>query len=284
MHVEVGGLNIAFERAGTGPAVVLAHGFVGDARSTWGGQIDALSDEFTVIAWDAPGAGGSTDPPEDFGMDAYADCLADFLRALRIERAHLVGLSFGGALVLAAFHRHRGLASSLTLVSGYAGWLGSLGTEEADQRLARSLEASRLAPDEFVAAMAPSMFSPSAEWNSWLRSSTACVRSDRAVSGRWHSPATRTSATCWLRSTYRRSCCTPTTTYVLQSRSVSHCTAHCQGPNLSYSPDQATPARWRPRTRSPANCFASCTRLSSRPRDGRSPPIGYLFFCSMTGL
>ena len=42
-------------------------------------------------------------------------------------------------------------------------WLGSLGTEEAGQRLARSLEASRLAPDEFVAAMAPSMFSPSAE-------------------------------------------------------------------------------------------------------------------------
>ena len=161
--VEVGGLNIAFERAGTGPAVVLAHGFVGDARSTWGSQIDALSDEFTVIAWDAPGAGGSTDPPEDFGMDAYADCLAGFLRALRIERAHLVGLSFGGALVLAAFHRHRGLASSLTLVSGYAGWLGSLGTEEADQRLARSLEASRLTPDEFVAAMAPSMFSPSAD-------------------------------------------------------------------------------------------------------------------------
>ena len=163
MHVEVGGLDIAFERAGTGPAVALAHGFVGDARSSWGSQIEALSDEFTVIAWDAPGAGGSTDPPEDFGMDAYADCLAGFLRALRIERAHLAGLSFGGALALATFHRHPGLASSLALVSGYAGWLGSLGTQEADQRLAQSLEASRLTPDEFVAAMAPSMFSPSAD-------------------------------------------------------------------------------------------------------------------------
>ena len=163
MHVEVGGLDIAFERVGTGPAVALAHGFVGDGRSTWGSQIESLSDEFTVIAWDAPGAGGSTDPPEDFGMDAYADCLAGLLRALRIERAHLAGISFGGALVLAAFHRHRGLASSLTLVSGYAGWLGSLGPDEADQRLARSLEASRLAPDDFVAAMGPSMFSPSAD-------------------------------------------------------------------------------------------------------------------------
>ncbi len=163
MHVEVGGLTIAFERAGTGPVVALAHGFVGDARSTWGSQIDSLCDEFTVIAWDAPGAGGSTDPPGSFGMDAYADCFSGFLRALRIGRAHLVGLSFGGALVLATFHRHRALASSLTLVSGYAGWVGSLGREEADQRLTRSLEASRLSPDEFVAAMAPSMFSPSAD-------------------------------------------------------------------------------------------------------------------------
>ena len=87
MHVEAGGLTIAFERAGTGPALALAHGFVGDARSTWGSQIEALSDEFSVLAWDAPGAGGSDDPPEDFGMDAYADCLAGLLRALRIERA-----------------------------------------------------------------------------------------------------------------------------------------------------------------------------------------------------
>ena len=161
-HVEVGGLSIAYEKAGTGPAVLLTHGFVGDARATWGGQIDALCDEFTVIAWNAPGSGGSSDPPEEFGMDAYADCLAGFFRALRIERAHLVGLSFGASLGLATFHRHRRLVSSLALVSGYAGWLGSLGTEEADLRLARSIEASTLRPEEFVAAMAPSMFSPSA--------------------------------------------------------------------------------------------------------------------------
>ncbi|MCD2140336.1 hypothetical protein [Rhodococcus pyridinivorans] len=44
MHVDVYGLDIAFERIGTGPAVVLAHGFVGDARSTWGNQIEAPND------------------------------------------------------------------------------------------------------------------------------------------------------------------------------------------------------------------------------------------------
>jgi uncharacterized protein (TIGR03086 family) len=64
MHVEVGGLTIAYERAGTRPPVALAHGFVGDGRSTWDSQIEGLADEFTVIAWDAPGAGKSSDPPE----------------------------------------------------------------------------------------------------------------------------------------------------------------------------------------------------------------------------
>lgn len=107
-----------------------------------------------------PGAGRLT-RREGFGMDDYADCFAAFLRALRIEPAHLVGLSFGGALVLATFHRHRSLASSLALVSGYAGWAGSLGSAEAQQRLTRSLEVSQLPPDEFAAVMLPSMFSPS---------------------------------------------------------------------------------------------------------------------------
>jgi pimeloyl-ACP methyl ester carboxylesterase len=95
-------------------------------------------------------------------MNDYADCFAALLQTLRVERAHLVGLSFGAALVLAAFHRHRQLASSLALVSGYAGWRGSLGVEDAEQRLARSLRASGLAPDEFAAAMVPTMFSPAA--------------------------------------------------------------------------------------------------------------------------
>jgi pimeloyl-ACP methyl ester carboxylesterase len=161
-EVSVRGLTVAYERAGSGPVVVLAHGFVGDAVSTWGSQIDALADEFSVVAWDAPGAGRSSDPPDGFGMDDYADCLAAFLAELRIEQAHLVGLSFGGTLVLSTFHRHRGLASSLALVGGYAGWCGSLGVDDAERRLARSLQASGLPPDEFVAAMVPSMFSPSA--------------------------------------------------------------------------------------------------------------------------
>lgn len=162
MRIDVGGLSIAYERAGVGPPVFLAHGFVGDGRSTWSRQIEDLADEFSVIAWDAPGAGGSADPPDSFGMDEYADCLAAFLHALGIESAHLVGLSFGAALVLAAFHRHAAMCRSLALISGYAGWRGSLSTDDADKRLAAVPQASELPGEEFAAVMGPSMFSPSA--------------------------------------------------------------------------------------------------------------------------
>ena len=84
VHVDVCGLDIAFERTGTGPAVVLAHGFVGDARSTWGHQIEALSSEYTVIAWDAPGAGhvSTVEAPNDVTRE-----LRRFLRSVESSLA-----------------------------------------------------------------------------------------------------------------------------------------------------------------------------------------------------
>ena len=99
--VEVDGLSVAFEREGSGPALVLLHGYVGDGGTTWRPQIDALSRDFTVIAWDAPGAGASSDPPELFGMSGYADCLARFISVLALDRPHVAGVSFGGAMVIA---------------------------------------------------------------------------------------------------------------------------------------------------------------------------------------
>ena len=51
-----------------------------------------------VVAWDAPGAGCSSDPPERFGIAGYADCLAGFIGRVALERPHVAGLSLGGAL------------------------------------------------------------------------------------------------------------------------------------------------------------------------------------------
>jgi pimeloyl-ACP methyl ester carboxylesterase len=157
--VEVDGLQIAYERVGSGPALVLLHGYVGDASTTWRRQLDDLSDEFTVVAWDAPGAGRSSDPPGRFGLNAYADCLAGFLQEVGLDPACVAGLSFGGILALALQRRHSGRSSALILASAYAGWPGSLAPEVAEQRLRQALELAAGSPEAFVATLLPTMFS-----------------------------------------------------------------------------------------------------------------------------
>ena len=83
--IAAGGHRMAFERTGDGPPVVLLHGYVGDRR-TWRRQLDALADEFTLVAWDAPGYGGSTDPPETFGLPGFADCVGGIRLACMTRR------------------------------------------------------------------------------------------------------------------------------------------------------------------------------------------------------
>ncbi|MGH3615685.1 MAG: alpha/beta fold hydrolase [Pseudonocardia sp.] len=160
-EIDVAGMRIAYERTGTGPPLILLHGFVGDGRSTFRHQIADLSDEFTVVAWDGPGAGRSADPPESFRMPDYADCLAGFVHMLGLGRPHVVGLSFGGALAIELFGRHPGVPASLGLAGAYAGWAGSLPPDSVDQRLRLSMQAADLPADRFVATLLPTMFSKS---------------------------------------------------------------------------------------------------------------------------
>ena len=159
--VEAGGHRIAYARKGEGPPLVLLHGYVGDGRM-WRPQIDALSDEFTVVAWDAPGFGGSSDPPEDFRLPDFADALAAFVDALGLERPHVAGLSFGGALALELYRRHPGLPRTLALASAYAGWAGSLPAEVVKQRLTQALRLADMAPEQLEAELLPTLFADSA--------------------------------------------------------------------------------------------------------------------------
>jgi pimeloyl-ACP methyl ester carboxylesterase len=130
---EVHGHSIAYRQRGEGPLLLL-HGWPTNSRE-WSAQIDGLADEFRVIAWDAPGAGQSSDPPENFRLSSWADVLAAFIRALDLERVHVGGLSWGGGLALELYRRHPAMVRSLILMGAYAGWAGSLPTETVEQRL-----------------------------------------------------------------------------------------------------------------------------------------------------
>ena len=150
--VEVGGHRIAYQRKGEGPPLVLLHGWPLASRE-WRRQIDGLSDEFTVVAWDAPGAGASSDPPDTFGLADWADCLAAFIEALGLGRVHVAGLSWGGGLALELYRRHPTVLRTLILVSAYAGWAGSLPPDVVEERLQLMLRNCELSPDEWGPAL-----------------------------------------------------------------------------------------------------------------------------------
>ena len=159
--VEVEGLRIAYERAGSGPPLVLLHGALSDSRS-WRPQLEELADEFTVIAWDAPGAGMSADPTEPFGLADWADSLARFLASQEVGPATILGLSFGGTLALELYRRHPEAVAALIIADSYAGWRGSLSADECSERLRRGLGAAEIPPIELAARWVPEMLSDGA--------------------------------------------------------------------------------------------------------------------------
>ena len=112
--VRAHGLEIAYRRVGDGPPLVLVHGAAEDGRA-WQPQL-ALADEFTVVAWDEPGAGGSSDVPADFGLPDYARCLAALIDAIGLGPAHVAGLSWGGTVAQELYRSRAGPAASADLV------------------------------------------------------------------------------------------------------------------------------------------------------------------------
>ena len=98
------------------PALVLLHG-VGANAMHWRYQFAGLSDAFRVVAWNAPGYilsdGFKSEWPS---CRDYADALADFLTALKLDRVNLVGNSFGSrvAQCFAIHHPNRVIRLAMT--------------------------------------------------------------------------------------------------------------------------------------------------------------------------
>lgn len=98
------------------PVVLMLHG-LGSSSAGYRAQFAGLSRDFHVIAWNAPGFGGSSPiPGQDAGIDDYADALEGLLRALRVQRMSvLVGSSWGSVVALAFARRYSALVGGLVL-------------------------------------------------------------------------------------------------------------------------------------------------------------------------
>jgi pimeloyl-ACP methyl ester carboxylesterase len=102
-YVKTNGINMAVYEKGSGPAVVMCHGFP-ELAFSWRHQVDALAEAgFRAIAPDQRGY-GLTDRPEDplqYGIKTFCDDLVGLLDAKGIEKAVFCGHDWGGAIVWA---------------------------------------------------------------------------------------------------------------------------------------------------------------------------------------
>lgn len=138
--IDIDGLKLHAEVAGSGPPVVLVHGFTGTGAS-WRSLVEVLAPDFTTIAVDLVGHGRSGCPtaPERYGMRRAMDDLAALLRALGHERAAWLGYSLGGRVALQVAVHRPDVVSALLLEGA------TPGLDTAEER------AARVAADEALA-------------------------------------------------------------------------------------------------------------------------------------
>lgn len=88
-------VQLHYLTAGTGPAVILLHGYTQTSRM-WRPIIPLLAKRFTVIAPDLPGIGDSSIPPDsEIGMITAAKQIHDLMRSLNVDKARVVGHDIG---------------------------------------------------------------------------------------------------------------------------------------------------------------------------------------------
>ncbi len=151
--------TLTYEIAGEGPALVLLHG-IGSNRLSWKRQLAGLSADFTVLAWDAPGYGLSSDAVSEIpNIEEYAGCVAAWLVELKLGPVHLLGHSLGGIIAQETYKTHPDVVRTLILADTSRGG----GAEEAPlrkEKLAKRLEMiEKLGPEGLAAERTPELLS-----------------------------------------------------------------------------------------------------------------------------
>src|ERR1700680_339172 len=135
--VSVGEIELAYERSGAGPPLLLIMGMSGTALH-WGEPfLHALRRDFEVIVYDHRGVGASTRLDGPITTAQLAEDAAGLLTALGIETTHILGISMGGMIAQELALAYPEKVRTLTLGCTYCGGEGSsLTSPEVSRRLA----------------------------------------------------------------------------------------------------------------------------------------------------
>jgi len=114
--IDLDGLSTHYRVKGEGDPLILIHGFFFDSHM-WDASIEILSQKYTVYAIDLWGFGYSSRDPLDYGYPLYTTQLLNFMDALSIPKAHLVGQSMGGGTAINFAISQRDRVNKIVLVN-----------------------------------------------------------------------------------------------------------------------------------------------------------------------
>jgi pimeloyl-ACP methyl ester carboxylesterase len=150
--IRVGDLQVAYLESGSGEPLVLIHGGESD-RHAFRTIFPYLGKGVRAIAYDQRDSGDTVNPDAPYDIADLAQDLASFIEALGLERAHIMGVSFGGAVAMHTALGHPERVSSVTLVAT---------VPRAAEVAGRATEIGDMDPEQRRAAMFEVLFTPEA--------------------------------------------------------------------------------------------------------------------------
>src|SRR5438067_1536920 len=116
--IKVNDITMNYEQQGTGEPLLLIPYLAAD-NACYAFQVADYAKHFTCISIDPRGAGETDKPAGTYSTQLFADDAAALLSALKIERAHVMGLSLGAAVGMWLAARHPQKVKSLSLHSAW---------------------------------------------------------------------------------------------------------------------------------------------------------------------
>ena len=115
---KVGSVDLYYEEHGTGDPLLLIMGLAADSQA-WMFQIPDFAKQYRVIAFDNRGVGRSSKPAGPYTIHEMADDTLGLLDALKIDKAHVVGVSMGGMIAQELVLRNPERVRALVLACTY---------------------------------------------------------------------------------------------------------------------------------------------------------------------
>src|SRR6516162_2611421 len=116
--VQANGITMNYQQQGTGEPLVLIPYLAAD-YACYAFQVAECSKHFTCVAVDLRGAGDTDKPGGSYSTEQFADDIAAFMGAARIDRAHIAGLSLGAATGMWLAAKYPAKVKSLALHSAW---------------------------------------------------------------------------------------------------------------------------------------------------------------------